>query len=67
MSKAQSNLRLVVYVGLAMLTFVVGGIDEMREADMIAWVKFIGGALISGGIVIRAFIDKSVTEVVNKD
>ena len=64
MTPAQSALRLTTYVNAAVLAAFIGGVAAVDFSNWKQVAAFIGGILLAGNNAIRAYIDKSPSEVV---
>lgn len=74
MTATQSHSRLALYVGLAVLGSLVNDFIDVETLLLkngplvwIHWPIITGKAIIAGGIVWRAYIDQSPSDVKPKD
>jgi hypothetical protein len=63
MSPKASNLRLALYVAVAMGTAASAGIASVDFADQKQVIQFALSVIVTGMITARSYIDKSESEV----
>lgn len=64
MTPRQSILRLCTYVNAAVLATFIGGVAAVDFSNWKQVAAFVGGILLAGNNAVRAYIDKSPSEVV---
>lgn len=63
MTKNQYYLRMVLYTLIAMLTIASTDVQGLEAATPNQWVAFVIKTVLAGAIALRAFVDKSSSQV----
>lgn len=68
MTSYDSQLRGFLYVAIAILAFMSGGISALPISDEAKiWTGFTIGTIAAGMVALRAYIDESTSQVAPKD